>query len=53
MTRAANNAFIPFDPANSDYQTFKRDLTEGVELQDAEGNVMAPEQVTAFLDTLP
>lgn len=34
-------------------QTFKRDLTEGVEIQDAEGNVMTPEQVTAFLGTLP
>lgn len=47
------NKFIPFDIANSDFQTFKRDLTEGVELQDAEGNVMTPEQVTAFLGTLP
>lgn len=53
VIRLTDNAFIPFEPANTDYQTFKRDLTEGVELQDAEGNVMTPEQVTAFLGTLP
>ena len=53
IIRLSDNAFVPFDLANSDYQTFKRDLTEGVELQDAEGNVMTPEQVTAFLGTLP
>jgi hypothetical protein len=34
------NAFIPFDPANTDYQTFKKDLANGAELQDAEGNVI-------------
>ena len=53
VQRLQDGAFIPFDPANTDYQTFKRDLTEGVELQDAEGNVMTPEQVAAFLGTLP
>lgn len=52
VRRLIDNAFIPFDPANSDFQTFKRDIAEGVELQDAEGNVMAPEQVTEFLGTL-
>jgi hypothetical protein len=29
-----------FDPANTDYQTFKKDLADGAELQDAEGNVI-------------
>ena len=48
-----NNLCIPFDPANTDYQTFKRDVAEGVELQDADGNVMTQDQVTAFLATLP
>jgi hypothetical protein len=46
-------AYIPFDPANTDYQTFKRDLSEGVELQDPDGNVMTQEQVDEFLRTLP
>jgi len=31
---------IPFDPANSDYANFKKDLANGAELQDAEGNVI-------------
>jgi len=31
---------IPFDPANTDYANFKKDLANGVELQDAEGNVI-------------
>ena len=44
---------IPFDPANTDYQTFKKDLSEGASLKDAEGNDMTAEQVTAFLGTLP
>jgi hypothetical protein len=32
--------FIPFDPANTDYANFKKDLADGAELQDAEGNVI-------------
>ena len=43
---------IPFDPANTDYQTFKKDLAEGASLKDAEGNDMTAEQITAFLETL-
>jgi hypothetical protein len=31
---------IPFAPDNTDYQTFKKDLADGAELQDAEGNVI-------------
>ncbi len=53
IKRLADNAFIPFDPANTDYQRFKLDLTEGAELQDADGVVMTAEQVQAFLATLP
>lgn len=47
------NSFIPFDPANTDYQQFKKHLAEGGELQDAEGQVMTPEAVQAFVATLP
>ena len=53
VRRIADNAWIPFDPANTDYQVFKADLTKGVELQDAEGAAMTAEQVSAFLATLP
>jgi hypothetical protein len=31
---------IPFDAANTDYANFKKDLANGAELQDAEGNVI-------------
>ncbi len=53
IKRLADTAFIPFDPANTDYQRFKLDITNGAELQDADGNVMTAEQVQAFLATLP
>jgi len=32
--------FIPFDPANTDYANFKKDLANGAELLDSEGNVI-------------
>ena len=44
---------IPFDPANTDYQTFKKEVLAGAELQDADGNVMTQEQADAFIATLP
>jgi len=47
------NMAIPFDPANTDAQTFKREVSEGVELQDPDGNVMTQEEVNAFLKTIP
>jgi hypothetical protein len=45
--------FIPFDPANTDYQQFKKDVLAGAELQDADGNVMTQEEVSTFVETLP
>jgi hypothetical protein len=44
---------IPFDPANTDYQTFKKEVLAGAELQDADGNVMTQEQANAFIGNLP
>ncbi len=44
---------IPFDPANTDYQTFKKEVLAGAELQDADGNVMTQEQADAFIKELP
>jgi len=40
VVRVDDNACIPFDPANTDYANFKKDLADGAELQDAEGNVI-------------
>jgi hypothetical protein len=62
VIRTTDNAFIPFDPANTDYQTFKYYLEEkdsqgnpsGItpELKDAEGNDMTAEAVATFLQGL-
>ena len=48
-----NKDSIPFDPANTDYAEFKKAVTAGAELQDADGNVMSPEVVQDFIRTLP
>jgi hypothetical protein len=53
VQRLSDNAFIPFDPANTDYQAFKKEVLAGAELQDADGNVMTQEQADAFIATLP
>jgi len=40
IRRLSDGANIPFDPDNTDYANFKKDLANGAELQDAEGNVI-------------
>ena len=52
VIRLNDKSFIPFDPDNTDYQNFKKDLANGVALNDAEGNAMTPEQITTFLQGL-
>ena len=47
-----NNTSIPFDPANTDYQTFRKEVLAGAELQDADGNVMTQEQASEFVGGL-
>ena len=44
---------IPFAPDNTDYAEFKKAVTAGAELQDADGNVMTTEAAQAFVSTLP
>jgi len=44
---------IPFDLANTDYQTFRKEVLAGAELQDADGNVMTQEQADDFIKELP
>jgi hypothetical protein len=53
VIRTEDGACIPFDPANTDYANFKKDLANGAELQDAEGNVFTLEKVKEYLGTLP
>ena len=53
VIRLSDNAFIPFAPANTDYQQFKKDVLEGAELQDADGVAMSHEEATNFINSLP
>jgi len=53
VIRLSDMALIPFDEANTDYQQFKIDLKNGVQLSDANNNVMTSEQANTFLATLP
>ena len=48
-----NQVSFIFDPDNTDYQNFKKEVLAGAELQDADGNVMTQEQANAFIATLP
>jgi hypothetical protein len=53
VLRLSDNAIIPFDPANTDYANFKKEVLAGAELQDADGNVMTQAEADAFIATLP
>jgi hypothetical protein len=49
--RDVDNSSIPFGTANTDYQTFKKEVLAGAELQDADGNVMT--DAAEYVRTLP
>jgi hypothetical protein len=51
VERLEDSAFIPFDPANTDYQNFKKEVLAGAELLDANGNVMT--DASAYIASLP
>ena len=52
--RLSDNVFIPPDPANTDYQTFKKQINaDEAQLEDADGNLMTAEQAKAYVATLP
>lgn len=53
IKRVSDGASIPFAPDNTDYQKFKKDIIEGGELQDADGNTMTAAEAKAFVATLP
>jgi hypothetical protein len=53
VVRIDDNACIPFDPANTDYQTFRKEVLAGAELQSAEGQAMSQEEANQFIATLP
>jgi len=53
VTIVGQNISIPFDPDNTDYANFKKEVLAGAELQDADGNTMTTEEATEFIATLP
>lgn len=54
VQRLSDNAFIPFDPANTDYANFRKEiLADEAQLQDADGNTMTAEQAKAYVASLP
>ena len=54
VIRTTDGACIPFDPANTDYANFKKEiLADEAQLQDADGNTMTAEQAKAYVASLP
>jgi hypothetical protein len=54
VIRLFDNACIPFDPDNTDYQAFKSAINaQTAQLEDADGNLMTPEQAITYVETLP
>jgi hypothetical protein len=54
VQRISDGAFIPLDPANTDYAQFKKAINEETaQLQDAEGNLMTAQAAKDFIKELP
>lgn len=52
IQRLLDNAFIPINPANTDYANFRKEiLADEAQLQDAEGVIMA--DAKAYVASLP
>ena len=52
VIRTSDGACIPFDPDNTDYANFKKEiLADEAQLQDAEGVIMA--DAKAYVASLP
>ena len=52
--RFFDNASIPFDPANTDYANFKKEiLADEAQLQNAEGVTMSASEAKAYIAALP
>ena len=54
VMRLSDNTSIPFDPANTDYANFKKQINaDEAQLEDADGNVMSADAAKAYVATLP
>lgn len=47
------NTYIPFAPANTDYQQFKKDVLAGETLEQPDGTPMTQAEADAYIATLP
>lgn len=52
VLRIADNASIPFDPANTDYQQFLQHLAQGLPVEAVDGTVMTQSEIAALYQTL-
>jgi len=50
--RLIDNTFIPFDPANTDYQQFLQHLAQGLPVEAVDGTVMTESEIAALYQTL-
>ena len=46
------NSFIPFDPANTDYQQFLQHLAQGLPVESVDGTAMTQSEIAALYQTL-
>lgn len=54
VIRLSDNAYIPFSPANVDYENFKYQINHDEDqLETSDGVVMTPEEAKAYVATLP
>lgn len=54
ICRLSDMASIPFDPANTDYARFKKEIiADETTLQDSDGVTMTAEEAKQFIATLP
>ena len=54
VTIVGQNICIPFDPDNTDYANFKKQiLADEAQLQDADGNTMTATQAKDYVKELP
>ena len=53
VLRLSDDACIPFDPANTDYQQFKKDVLAGETLEQPDGTPMTQAEADAYIATLP
>ena len=53
LERITDKAIIPFDPANTDFANFKKQINaDEAQLEDADGNLMTAEQAKEFVSKL-